>query len=718
MAADYNQPANMEKRVRFFDGQYLLDQDFIDEQKYHIDRQHRHHRTLHIAGIADGLEVKPAASPTANAIRVTVTAGTAIDPNGRQLALARDQTVDLVLSKFRSKTASIYIVYAETAVDPQKAGGVASDSRWRERPEVVAEVKGQAITRNYPLLLLGELTLDSKGAVTSNDTLVREYSGLRLPGPGATPPTLRSDAGGRVTLAGGLAVTGNVGIGTAGPGALLHVRGAADPTIKIQSDGANEISGRLALHESNDTGADIYYDGTSAIEALRFDVLTGGNPSATPTALCISNNKANAVGNVGIGTTDPQETLHVNGSVRGNQSGALRISTGSGYVDVGPKHGEFAHFYTDRPGYYFDHAIRVQSGAIGSHDGNLTLQTSGTTRMTLNSNGHVGIDTTSPQVRLEVAGAVATKKVGTTEFLRLRRPAHSGVKNANSAGFSVGAFEEGQSGRARLDIKLSGAPGAGNQYGSVPDVTVMSLLASGNVGIGKTDPQQTLDVNGRIHVNDGVIQRGGAAITDTSDLGLYCRHSGHHIRFVTNGAPTMFFSDDGRGTIPNFRIEANGSVGIGGTAPSHPLHVTTAKANDWQAGFTNNGGANVYLSHADGYGMHINTGQANSSSRYGLEIRNRDGRYFYARDDGYVRLGHGAYINEFSTDGNLGGNSDNAVPTEKAVRAYVDARIREIRDLLERHTHLVNVTASWMVDARVGNHRHKLYGWTNAAHVP
>ena len=33
------------------------------------------------------------------------------------------------------------------------------------------------------------------------------------------------------------------------------------------------------------------------------------------------------------------------------------------------------------------------------------------------------------------------------------------------------------------------------------------------------------------------------------------------------------------------------------------------------------------------------------------------------------------YVSEFSTDGTLGGNSDQAVPTEKAVKTYVDANI-------------------------------------------
>ena len=51
---------------------------------------------------------------------------------------------------------------------------------------------------------------------------------------------------------------------------------------------------------------------------------------------------------VGIGTDSPAEKLHINGSVRGNQSGALRISTGNGYVDIGPKNTSYMHFNTDR----------------------------------------------------------------------------------------------------------------------------------------------------------------------------------------------------------------------------------------------------------------------------------------------------------------------------------------------------------------------------------
>ena len=64
MAAITTCPDVVEKRVRFFDGQFLQDQDFVDEQNYHLDRERRHNRLLHGAGIADGPDVTAAAART------------------------------------------------------------------------------------------------------------------------------------------------------------------------------------------------------------------------------------------------------------------------------------------------------------------------------------------------------------------------------------------------------------------------------------------------------------------------------------------------------------------------------------------------------------------------------------------------------------------------------------------------------------------------------
>ena len=52
-----------------------------------------------------------------------------------------------------------------------------------------------------------------------------------------------------------------------------------------------------------------------------------------------------------------------------------------------------------------------------------------------------------------------------------------------------------------------------------------------------------------------------------------------------------------------------------------------------------------------------------------------------------VTLAYGTSVDEFSTDVTLGGNSDDAVPTEKAVKTYVDTEITDLRNELD----LINV---------------------------
>ncbi len=97
-------------------------------------------------------------------------------------------------------------------------------------------------------------------------------------------------------------------------------------------------------------------------------------------------------GNVGIGTSTPAVKLEINGDIRGNQNGALRINTGNGYVDVGPANTEWAHFLTDRSKFYFNKRVTVNEGIISSYDEDLQLATQQTTRLTIsNDDGNVGI---------------------------------------------------------------------------------------------------------------------------------------------------------------------------------------------------------------------------------------------------------------------------------------------------------------------------------------
>jgi len=58
----------------------------------------------------------------------------------------------------------------------------------------------------------------------------------------------------------------------------------------------------------------------------------------------------------------------------------------------------------------------------------------------------------------------------------------------------------------------------------------------------------------------------------------------------------------------------------------------------------------------------------------------------------YLKLTSGTHINEFSTDGTLAGNSDLAVPTEKAVKTYADLAIKKTESIQVAafRTHVAN----------------------------
>ena len=211
--------------------------------------------------------------------------------------------------------------------------------------------------------------------------------------------------------------------------------------------------------------------------------------------------------NVGIGIAAASERLHVNGSVRGNQSGALRVSTGFGYVDIGPKNTTWSHFYTDRSRYYFDKGITVDQGLIGSYNENLNLQTSGSTRMTiLTSNGYVGIGNTNPSERLEVNGNI--ELTGGDMDLKVSSGYLDLRTNDASHGLILRTHTGANTNWGGIRVISGGTMQLRADGGSYDQLT---LRDGGNVGVGTSTPTYKLHVIGRLKTT---------GINETSDVRL------------------------------------------------------------------------------------------------------------------------------------------------------------------------------------------------------
>jgi alpha-tubulin suppressor-like RCC1 family protein len=211
--------------------------------------------------------------------------------------------------------------------------------------------------------------------------------------------------------------------------------------------------------------------------------------------------------------------------------------------------------------------------------------------------GGVGIGTNTPTSLLSVAGtadfagavsaasfagsgaaltSLSASNVSAGTLADARLSSNVPLKNAGSNAFtgSLTAASFGGSGSGLTGLNasnLSGGTVADSLLsGNIPRLNTNNVFQSttqfvGRVGINTPAGGPELNVNGRMNVAQGVIQRGGVALTDVSDLGLYSQVSGSWIRFVTTGGAFLWFSDSGIGTNAVMDLGANGNLTIRGS---------------------------------------------------------------------------------------------------------------------------------------------------------
>ncbi|MEL7146160.1 MAG: hypothetical protein AAFO69_07315 [Bacteroidota bacterium] len=226
-----------------------------------------------------------------------------------------------------------------------------------------------------------------------------------------------------------------------------------------------------------------------------------------------------------------------------------RVTTPSGYIDIGPKNGNWAHIYTDRSKFIFNKPVYSLGGAFSAYNSyNLSLQTNGTTRMTiLKSNGFVGIGKTNPTEMLDVNGRIRGG------YLRL---------NASSSVEGGELRLDGPSGKNAWLIDNYNGNFRLHHSGS----TFVQVNSAGNVGIGTGSPDSKLTVNGNVNIggtnNAAVKVRhiDGKSNTSANYGNLYLNYASTSPVFV------------GRSTNKS-NLLVHGKVGIGTSSPSEALEV-------------------------------------------------------------------------------------------------------------------------------------------------
>jgi hypothetical protein len=252
---------------------------------------------------------------------------------------------------------------------------------------------------------------------------------------------------------------GNVGIGTTSPSAKLHVDGDAIITGKVTAQ---------EFHTEFVSASIIYQSGSTKFGDTSDDVhsFTG--------SLQQSGSDSYFLGNVGIGTTSPASVSRLHVVNDNGQNGTVKLGGSEdalGLVINYDQSSATTTSITSNPSYTNTSALMILRV-----DGD---SSSTANQLVLKGDGNVGIGTTNPTSKLQVAGTIDV--------------------NTASSGLPTIKLTHTNSSADNFEIK-AGITGVTNSGFSIRDTDALAnrfvIDSSGNVGIGTASPSTALEVNG------------------------------------------------------------------------------------------------------------------------------------------------------------------------------------------------------------------------------
>ena len=272
--------------------------------------------------------------------------------------------------------------------------------------------------------------------------------------------------------------TGNVGIGTTSPDVRLQVNSTSNCYLKISAPHASQK-------------AISFYDTTNSIQRW---VMYVPNSSDDLRLYNLSGDKITFKnnGNVGIGTTDPQQRLHVfNSSTSWNSKAIIRIGTDgtTHYGEIGYDRG------ASTPAHNYGEGLCFSGRDFSRKD-----------MVILSSNGNVGIGTTNPGYKLHIVNPTLDNSIQDLLCLETHVSSQTTIGPGllfrerwnNGSYFNLarilGMEQSGYGGQLAFFTNL-GDTGADDTL-----LERMRIDENGNVAIGTTSPTQKLHVNGHVAI--------------------------------------------------------------------------------------------------------------------------------------------------------------------------------------------------------------------------